>query len=83
MKAAPVLLGTRRKQRESEDKIDVEDFEEEIELDYDLRKPCDIIIADDTHAVQAFGSSLFLAPQEDILEGTISSKSLTDVLLLS
>ena len=35
---------------------------------HDLRKPSEIVIADDTNAYQLFGDSIFAAPQEDILE---------------
>ncbi|RDB24786.1 hypothetical protein Hypma_008085 [Hypsizygus marmoreus] len=69
MKKAAVLLGSRRKPRMTDEKTDLDDFDEEdLDLEYDLRKPEEIIIADDTHALQAFGDSFFTAPQEDILE---------------
>jgi hypothetical protein len=70
LKKAPILLGSRRKPRKAEEKQETDDFDEDDwDLEYDLRKPEEIIIADDTHAHQAFGGSLFTAPQEDILEG--------------
>ena len=69
MKRSPVLLGSQRVRRRSGEK-DIDDLDdEEWDLIYDLKKPEQIIIADDTHAYRAFGSSLFTAPQEDILEG--------------
>lgn len=67
-----MLLGSQRKPRKKNSKDDEDDFEEEdVDLQYDLRKPDEIIIADDTHAHQAFGDSFFTAPQEDILEGLL------------
>lgn len=65
------MLGSMRKLRVSGKKgSDIEDGDDdEWELQYDLRRPDQIVIADDTHAHQAFGHSLFTAPQEDILEG--------------
>lgn len=69
MKRSPVLLGSQRVHRRSGQK-DLDDLDdEEWDLIYDLKRPDQITIADDTHAYQAFGASLFTAPQEDILEG--------------
>ncbi|KAG6862295.1 hypothetical protein C0995_015992 [Termitomyces sp. Mi166 len=69
MKKAAILLGSKRKPRKGGgEKVDFGDFDEDWEVQYDLRKAEEIIIADDTHALQAFGDSLFTAPQEDILE---------------
>ncbi|KAJ7039263.1 hypothetical protein C8F04DRAFT_1087709 [Mycena alexandri] len=62
MKKAPILLGTLRRGAG-----DLED--EEKDLQYDLKRPDEIVIADDNHALQNFGDLLFTAPQEDILEG--------------
>lgn len=68
MKRSPVLLGSQRVHRRSAEK-DLDDLDdEEWDLIYDLKKPEEVTIADDTHAYQAFGTSLFTAPQEDILE---------------
>lgn len=70
MKKSAVLLGSRRKPRKVDENADLDDFDADDEnLQYDLRKPEEIVIADDTHAHQAFGDSFFTAPQEDILEG--------------
>lgn len=70
MKKAAILLGSRRKPRKTVEKQETDDYDEEDwDLQYDLLKPEQIIIADDTHAHQAFGDSFFTAPQEDILEG--------------
>ncbi|KAF5386054.1 hypothetical protein D9615_002424 [Tricholomella constricta] len=69
MKKSAILLGTKRKPRKVDEKTDPDDFDEEDwEVQYDLRKAEEIIIADDTHSHQAFGDSFFTAPQEDILE---------------
>ncbi|KAG6908391.1 hypothetical protein DXG01_004820 [Tephrocybe rancida] len=73
MKRASILLGSKRKHRKSGEKMDTEEFDEDDwEVQYDLRKAEEIIIADDTHALQAFGESFFTAPQEDILEAFYS-----------
>lgn len=73
MKKAAILLGSRRKPRKAVEKQETDDYDEEDwDLQYDLLKPEQIIIADDTHAHQAFGDSFFTAPQEDILEGLFS-----------
>ncbi|KAJ7675084.1 hypothetical protein B0H17DRAFT_1170632 [Mycena rosella] len=61
MKKAPILLGSLRRGAG-----DVDD--EERDLQYDLKRPDQIVIADDNNALQNFGDSLFTAPQEDILE---------------
>ncbi|KAF8070283.1 hypothetical protein FPV67DRAFT_1486835 [Lyophyllum atratum] len=69
MKKSAILLGSKRKPRKADEKGNTDDFDEEDwEVHYDLRKAEEIIIADDTHAHQAFGDSFFTAPQEDILE---------------
>ena len=71
MKRSPVLLGSQRVHRRPGEK-DLDDLDdEEWDLIYDLKKPEQITIADDTHAYQAFGTSLFTAPQEDMLEGGV------------
>lgn len=46
--------------------------EEEWDLQYDLKRPDEIVIADDAIGHQFFGDALFAAPQEDILEGISS-----------
>jgi len=75
MKKAPILLGLQRKARRQNKAGDDWD-EDEWDIVYDLKKPNEIIVADDTHAYQAFGASLFTAPQEDIIEGNSYRKSL-------
>lgn len=67
MKRSPVLLGSQRKRQKQNNSKDLDD--DEWELQYDLKKPDQIIIADDSNTHQLFGESLFTAPQEDILEG--------------
>jgi len=73
MKKAPILLGFQRKIRSSPDDGNLANTadldEDDWDMQYDLRKPEHIIIADDTNAYQVFGDSIFAAPQEDILEG--------------
>ncbi|KAF9529296.1 hypothetical protein CPB83DRAFT_906254 [Crepidotus variabilis] len=68
MKRAPILLGLKRKPR-NQKKNDDDWDEDEWDIVYDLKRPDEIIVADDTNAYQAFGDSLYAAPQEDILEG--------------
>lgn len=73
MKKAAILLGSRRKPSQAAEKQETDDYDEEgWDLQYDLLKPEQIIIVDDTHAHQAFGDSFFTAPQEDILEGLLN-----------
>lgn len=79
MKRSPFLLGSRRtkKTNEKSEKPDVSGTqvdldEEEWELQYDLLKAEQVVIADDTNAYQYFGDSVFCAPQEDLLEGIFS-----------
>ncbi|KAF7376003.1 hypothetical protein MSAN_00015000 [Mycena sanguinolenta] len=64
MKKSPILLGMLRKTTSSGDFDD-----DEKDLQYDLKRPDEIVIADDNNALQNFGDALFTAPQEDILEG--------------
>lgn len=71
MKKSAILLGSRRQQSpKTEGQGNIQEIDDdEYDLQYDLRKPEEIVIADDTYAHQAFGESLFAAPQEDVLEG--------------
>jgi hypothetical protein len=64
MKKEPILLGSLRRAASSGDFED-----DERDLQYDLKRPAEIVIADDNNALQNFGDTLFTAPQEDILEG--------------
>ena len=66
MKKSKILLGTLRKTSSSGDLDD-----DEKDLQYDLKRPDQIVIADDNNALQNFGDALFTAPQEDILEGLV------------
>jgi len=68
MKKTPILLAMQRKPRNQSKPSDEWD-EEEWDIVYDLKRPYDIVIADDTNAYLTFGDALFTAPQEDILEG--------------
>ncbi|KAF8629109.1 hypothetical protein AX17_005695 [Amanita inopinata Kibby_2008] len=70
MKHAPCLLGAQRKfPKIADSATDIDDFEEnDWEIVYHFRQPNEIVIADDTQNLRAFGESLFTAPQEDALE---------------
>jgi len=71
MKMSPILLGIRRQKASKtfSDKASLAEWDEEGWEDlHDLRKPSEIVIADDTNAYQLFGDSIFAAPQEDFLE---------------
>ena len=76
MRKSPIFLGMKRKPRKLNKSCD--DWDEEWEIIYDLKRPSEVVIADDTNAYQAFGESLFAAPQEDILEGTVQRDSSFD-----
>lgn len=76
MKRSPILLGMRRARKEkSSPKRNLDETldEEEWDFQYDLLRPDQIMVADDTNAYQSFGDSVFSAPQEDILEGERST----------
>ncbi|KAJ7594698.1 hypothetical protein C8J56DRAFT_927422 [Mycena floridula] len=67
MKKSAILLGSQRKAlNEKTSTVDPE--EDDYDLQYDLKRPDEIVIADDSIAYQFFGQSIFTAPQEDILE---------------
>ncbi|KAG1807427.1 uncharacterized protein BJ212DRAFT_1449281 [Suillus subaureus] len=84
MKISPILLGFRRQRKsrkESNKALDLD--EDDWELLYDLRKPLDVVIADDTNAYQIFGESIYTAPQEDLVENfyaTLGSKRLSAIV---
>ncbi|CAL1709408.1 unnamed protein product [Somion occarium] len=71
MKRNPILLGSRRVKKIKKDSkdtfVDLDD-EDNWDFEYDLMRPNQIVIADDTNAYQHFGDVLFAAPQEDFLE---------------
>lgn len=73
LKRSPILLGSRRVKQVKKDSkstsLDLDD-EDNWDLEYDLLRPNQIVVADDTNAYQHFGDVIFAAPQEDILEGT-------------
>ena len=77
LRKAPVLLGLQRKlqsratldEKRSLAGDDDDDDDDAWEVQYDLRRPDQIVIADDNNVYQIFGDSIFTAPQEDILEG--------------
>lgn len=84
MKVSPILLSFRRQRKsrkESNKALDID--EDDWELLYDLRKPLDVVIADDTNAYQMFGESIYTAPQEDLVENfyaILGSKRLSAVV---
>lgn len=85
MKKSAILLGSRRQQSpKTEGQGNIQEIDDdEYDLQYDLRKPEEIVIADDTYAHQAFGESLFAAPQEDVLEAfylRLGSKRLSSLV---
>jgi hypothetical protein len=72
MKRAPILLGSRRvRKAEGEKKgaLVPDTDEENWEFVYDLKRPDELIIADDTNEYGLFGDAIFCCPQEDLLEG--------------
>ena len=76
MKISPILLGMRRQKASKTflDKTLLAEWDEEGWEDlHDLRKPGEIVIADDTNAYQIFSDSIFAAPQEDLLESAQTS----------
>ncbi|KZT11459.1 uncharacterized protein LAESUDRAFT_720694 [Laetiporus sulphureus 93-53] len=74
LKRSAALVGSMRvKKVKSAEKAQAADGSAELEEDdwdyqYDLLPPEQIVVADDMHAYQLFGDSIFAAPQEDILE---------------
>ena len=72
MKRSAILLGIKRVRKErpvaKKELVDDALDEEEWDSQYDLLRPDQIVVADDTNAYQIFGDSVFSAPQEDILE---------------
>jgi hypothetical protein len=74
MKVSPILLSFRRQRKSRKESNKALDFDEDDwELHYDLRKPLDVVIADDTNAYQMFGESIYAAPQEDLVESVSSA----------
>ncbi|KIK67000.1 hypothetical protein GYMLUDRAFT_843929 [Collybiopsis luxurians FD-317 M1] len=79
-KKSQVLLAIHRRIDKSKKDVDGDD---DWEVQYDLKRPDEIVIADDSNALQLFGEQLFVAPQEDILEAfylTLGSKRLTTLV---
>lgn len=62
MKLKSVLLGTKAKGQQGWDYV------------HELRKPKEIVIADDINAYQLFRDAVFVAPQEELLEGSYTSR---------
>ncbi|KAJ3776520.1 hypothetical protein FB446DRAFT_721234 [Lentinula raphanica] len=68
LKKSPVLLALQRRVASDEKTKKDEDGDGDWDYQYDLMRPDQIIVADDSNALQLFGDQLFVAPQEDILE---------------
>jgi hypothetical protein len=74
MKKATILLASQRKRRQVIEKgqaPSADPDEDDWDLQYDLRRPDQIVIADDTNGYQLFGDQIFSAPQEDLLESEL------------
>ena len=72
LRRTPCLLGVQRKlHKKQQNESDVDDSEDhDWEVIYHFKMPSEIVIADDSQSLRAFGESLFIAPQEDTLEGS-------------
>ena len=82
LKRGNVLLGIQRKPKQATSKEAELDDEDDWELQYDLKRPEEIVVADDSIALQIFGDKLFTAPQEDILESESLSITLGQLALI-
>jgi len=71
LKKAAILVGFQRVRKRNADTATdpVDSYEEDWDLKCTLLAPNQVVIADDTIALQQFGEGIFCAPQEDILEG--------------
>lgn len=79
MKKAPILLASQRTRRQVTEKghaLSADLDEDDWDLQYDLRRADQIVIADDTNGYQLFGDRIFTAPQEDLLESELSNRKL-------
>ncbi|KAG7090828.1 hypothetical protein E1B28_009910 [Marasmius oreades] len=82
MKKTPVLLAFQRKHISGKGLVIFEDEEREM-IAVGLKCANQIVIADDTNALQAFGDTLFTAPQDSILEEfyiALGSRRLTSLV---
>jgi hypothetical protein len=83
MKKAPILLGSQRKlsNKGGETSPTVADFDdiEEWDLQYDLKRPDQMVVADDSVLHQLFGDKYYAPPPEDILEGRSSCNHLASI----
>ena len=64
-----VLLASRRVRKGDKEKTGSDGDDDDWDLQYDLLRPSEIVIADDPNAYQLFGDTVFSAPQDDLLEG--------------
>lgn len=70
------MLASQRKRHQTSGKGQGQSYpvdldEDDWDLQYDLRRADQIIIADDTNGYQLFGDQIFTAPQEDLLESEL------------
>lgn len=80
LKRGSVLLGMRRKPT-GKPAADID--EETWEMQYDLKRADQIIVADDTSSYHLFGENFFAAPQDDLLENfylQLGSKRLSSLV---
>ena len=77
MRQTPFLLSSRRQSWTAVDKEASQSFMDDTNkfecVQDDLRRPNQILIADDSNLYQLFGDSIFIAPQESKLEGQLVS----------
>ena len=74
MKGSNVLLGSRRVKKDGGEALG-EGNQDDLDFQDDLLQPNEVAIVDDVNAYRLFGDRIFCAPQEDILEGILSSIS--------
>ncbi|KAG8924329.1 hypothetical protein FRC02_010499 [Tulasnella sp. 418] len=85
MRASPFLFGQCRTMRmSSPSSTDVDDADgSEFDLTFDLLKPEEVAIVDDTDSYLLFADSLYVAPEEDVLETfyfSLGSRRLTTLI---
>ncbi|KAG8964408.1 hypothetical protein FRC03_001809 [Tulasnella sp. 419] len=71
MRASPFLLGYRRTPRSTEETSasgNEPNEKDDCDLTFDLLKPTEVAIVDDSIAYSLFSGSIYAAPEEDILE---------------
>ncbi|KAF9506993.1 hypothetical protein BS47DRAFT_1366980 [Hydnum rufescens UP504] len=69
MRRTPILLGLRRTMRDNaKAPPDDSDDEGNADLEYQLLRPSEIVIVDDTNAYRIFRNDIWVAPQDDLIE---------------